>query len=117
MYHVVGLPFNFVTSVPSKKIPRRANVCLVAYEAHATAQPCRHTNSEAFPTLKGLCDICIYLIAFRMLEVRDHEIALRKLSDGAAQLRTLEGTLLSPIHSLSISRRESQAVAVVVENY
>jgi len=61
--------------------------------------------------------ICIHLIAFRMLEVRDHEIAPRKLSGGTGQLRILGGTLLSPIHSLSISRRESQAVAVVVENY
>jgi len=30
-----------------------------------------------------------------MLEVRDNEIALRKLSGGNAQLRTLEGTLVA----------------------
>ena len=29
-----------------------------------------------------------------MLEVRENEIALRKLSGGTAQLRTLEGTLM-----------------------
>jgi len=54
-------------------------------------------NSEAFPTLKGLCVIYIYIyiyrIEFRMLEVRKNEIALRKLSAGTARLRTLEGAL------------------------
>jgi len=37
----------------------------------------------------------IYRINFRMLEVRENEIALRKLSGGTAQFRscTLEGTL------------------------
>jgi len=37
--------------VPSKKIIRWANACFVAHDAHATAQPCRYTNSEGFPTL------------------------------------------------------------------
>jgi len=36
----------------------------------------------------------IHRIKFRMLEVRENEIALRKLCGGAAQLRTLEGTLV-----------------------
>jgi len=52
------------------------------------------TNSKAFPTLKGLYDIYICRIKFRILEVRENEIALRKLSDGIAQLRTLNGTLV-----------------------
>jgi len=51
------------------------------------------TNSEAFLRLKGLCDIYtvyiyIYRIKFRLCEVRENEIALRKLSGGAAQLRS-----------------------------
>jgi len=33
-----------------------------------------------------------------MLEVRENEIALRKLSGCTAQLRTLEGTLLAHFH-------------------
>jgi len=33
-------------------------------------------------------------IKFRMLAVRENEIALRKMSGATAQLRTLEGTLL-----------------------
>jgi len=37
-----------------------------------------------FPALKGLCDIKL-----SMLEVRETEVALRKLSGGTAQLRTL----------------------------
>jgi len=37
---------------------------------------------------KGLCDIFIYRIKLRMLEVRENEIALRKLSGGTAQLRS-----------------------------
>jgi len=37
--------------------------------------------------------IYIYSIEFGMLEVRENEIALRKLSGGTAQLRTLEGRL------------------------
>jgi len=62
--------------------------CLVRNaQAHAAAQPCRHTNSEAFPALKRLCDVYIP----SMLEVRKNEISLRKLSGGSAQLRTLEG--------------------------
>ena len=32
--------------------------------------------------------VCIYRIKFRMLEVRENEIALRKLSGGTAQLRS-----------------------------
>jgi len=36
----------------------------------------------------------IYRIKCRMFEVRENEIALRKLSGGTAQLRTLEGTLV-----------------------
>jgi len=55
----------------------------------------RHTNSDAFPTLKWLCDIYIYRIKFRMLEMRENEVALREVSGGTAQLRTLEGTLLA----------------------
>jgi len=35
-------------SAPSKKILLWANFCFVAHQAHATAQTCRHTNSEAF---------------------------------------------------------------------
>jgi len=31
--------------------------------ANATAQPCRHTKSEEFPTLKGLCDVYIDIYA------------------------------------------------------
>jgi len=38
-------------SVPSKKILDWASVCFVAHEAQTTAQPCRHTNREALPTL------------------------------------------------------------------
>jgi len=45
-----------MASVPYKKILHWANVCFVAHKAHAIAQPCRHTTSEAF---KGLCDIYI----------------------------------------------------------
>jgi len=40
-------------SAPSKKILHRANVCFVAHETHVTAQPCRHTKSEGFPTPKN----------------------------------------------------------------
>jgi len=47
-------------SVPSKKILLWGNVCFVAHKAHASAQSCRHTNSETYPTLKGLCDVYIY---------------------------------------------------------
>jgi len=36
----------------------------------------------------------IHDIKFGMLQVRENEIALRKLSGGSAQLRTLEGTLV-----------------------
>ena len=54
-----------VGSVPSKKILRWANVCFVAREAHATAQPCRHTTGEAFPTFKGICDIYRIKLAVR----------------------------------------------------
>jgi len=57
------------------------------------AQPCRHIKSEAFPTLKGLCDIYVYGIKFSMLDVPENEKALLKLSGGTAQLRSLEGTL------------------------
>jgi len=81
-------------SVPSEKILRWANVCFVAHEAHATAQPCRNATNEAFLTLKGLCDVYTYRIKFRMLVVRENEIALRKMSGVTAQLRILEGTLL-----------------------
>jgi len=35
----------------------------------------------------------VHSIKFRMLEVRENEIALRNLSGGTAQLRTVEGTL------------------------
>jgi len=35
-----------------------------------------------------------------MLAVRENEIALRKLSGGAAQLRTLEGTLSAILKEL-----------------
>jgi len=47
------------------------------------------TNSEAFPALEGQCDIYIHRIKFIMLEVRENEIAVRKLSGGSAhaQLR------------------------------
>jgi len=37
----------------------------------------------------------IHRINLGMLEVRENEIALRKLSGGTAQLRTLAGTLLT----------------------
>jgi len=39
--------------------------------------------------------ICKYRIKFKMLEVCKNEIALRKLSGGTAQLRTLEATLIA----------------------
>ena len=42
-------------TVFSKKILRWTNVCFVAHEAHAIAQPCRQRNSDAFPTIKELC--------------------------------------------------------------
>jgi len=35
----------------------------------------------------------IYDIKFAMLQMRENEISLRKLSGGIAQLRTVEGTL------------------------
>jgi len=38
-------------------------------------------------------------IRFGMLQVRENEISLRKCSGGAAQLRTLEGTLPPPSKS------------------
>jgi len=34
------------------------------------------------------------VLKFRMLEVRANETALRKLSDGTAQLHTIDGTLV-----------------------
>jgi len=54
------------------------------------------TNSEAFPALEGQCDIYIYRIKFIMLEVRENEISLRKLSGGTAhaQLRGNTGRYL-----------------------
>jgi len=47
-------------------------------------QPCRHTNSEAFPTVKDLRYIYTHRINFRMSEVRENKMALRKLSGGIA---------------------------------
>jgi len=38
-----------------------------------------------------------YRVKFRMLEVRENEIALRKLSGGTVQLRTLEGTMVATL--------------------
>jgi len=67
---------------------------------HAIAQPCRHTTSEAFQALQGLCDIYIYIlydITFGMLQGRENDISLRKWSGGTAQLRTLEGTLVDGV--------------------
>jgi len=89
----IGIPFpwtNLRISVPSKKILHWANVCFVAHEAHGIAQPCRHINSEAFPTLKRLCDIYMYIL-YKILNVGsgENERALRKL----VLLRILEGTL------------------------
>jgi len=52
-------------------------------------------NQWSVPNVKRVCDVYIYRIKFRMLEVRENEIALRKMSGGTAQLRTLEGTLAS----------------------
>jgi len=51
------------------------------------------TNTEELPSLKGLCEVYTQRIKFRMLTVRENETALRKLSGGTAQLRTLEGEL------------------------
>jgi len=45
------------------------------------------TTSEAFQSLKRLCDIC-------SIKVRENEIALRKLSGDTAHLRTLEVSLI-----------------------
>ena len=42
------------SSVPSEKILHWGNVC---FSAHAIAQPCRRTKSEAFQALKDLCNI------------------------------------------------------------
>jgi len=69
------------SSVPSKKILHE-QMFVVAHEAHATVQSCRHTKSEAFAALKGLCDIYVYRIKFGMMDVREDEIALRKLFGG-----------------------------------
>ena len=64
-------------------------IFFVAHETHAAVQPCRHTNSEAFPTFKRLCDIFIYRTKLRMLEVRENDMTQRKLSGGGtAQLRS-----------------------------
>ena len=49
----------------------------------------------------------IYRIKFRMLEVRKNEIALRKMSGGAAHLRTLEGTLINSFSGSLASLSES----------
>ena len=57
IYSVSYLNLGALGTVPSQKILRWANVSFVAHEAHATAQPCRLKNNEAFPGLKGLCDI------------------------------------------------------------
>jgi len=46
------------------------------------------TNSEAFPTLEGYA-VYIRRMEFRMLEVRENEISLRKLSGGTTHLCTL----------------------------
>jgi len=55
----------------------------------------RHTASEAFPTLKVLCAICKHaVLTSKVLEVRENEIALRKLSGCTAQFCTLEGALV-----------------------
>jgi len=40
-------------SVPSNKILHWANVC---FSAHAIAQICEHTTSDAFREVKGLCN-------------------------------------------------------------
>jgi len=55
-------------SVPSKKISHRANVC---FSAHAIAQLCRHTTSEA---VKGLCDLYAILIleCYKCARMRFH---------------------------------------------
>jgi len=57
---------------------------------HVIAQPYRHTTSETFQALKGCAT---YTTVFETFEVRENEIALRKLSGATAHLRTLEGTL------------------------
>ena len=45
--------WNVVRSVPSKKILHWAKVY---FSEHAIAQPLRHTTTEAFQAVKGLCD-------------------------------------------------------------
>jgi len=53
---------------------------------HVDTQPMKRSNRYA---------IYIHHIKFGMLEVRENEISLRKLSGGTAQLRNLAGTLLT----------------------
>jgi len=48
---------------------------------------------KRFKRQKVCAIYCIYDIKFYMLQVRENEISLRKWSDSAAHLRTLEGTL------------------------
>ena len=70
------------------------------HEAHATAQPSRHTVKRS-QRWKGYA-IYIFRINFKMLEVRNSEIALRKLSGCTAQLRTLEGRLATSFITKSL---------------
>jgi len=50
----------------------------------------------------------IYDIGFRMLQVRENEISLRKWSGGTAQLLTLEGTLMSTAKHALLFRNYTQ---------
>ena len=82
--HLVSIAFSVILlpgSVPFKKLLYWANVCFVAHETNAG------TNSEAFPALKGLCDEYVCRVGFGILEVRESETALHKLSGVTAQLR------------------------------
>ena len=61
---IFALPLHFATallksisvaiSVPSKIISHWPNICS---SAHAFAQRCRHTTSEVFQAVKGICDM------------------------------------------------------------
>jgi len=68
------------TVFPLRKIHIEQNI---SFSAHAIAQPCRHTNGEAFQALTGLCDI-----KFGMLQVRENEISPRKRSGITGHLRS-----------------------------
>jgi len=76
------------------------------FSAHASAQSRRRKNSETLQGLQRLCDIYT-VIKYGMLQVRENEFSLRKLSGDTAHLRTLEGTLVAGYKIINVYKPPS----------